>query len=187
MSEASQQGRKLGIGAVSAVALFVVLSTGIAGFVEAGLVEDGGWKRAAGQVLAPWIAAAILCALTVSIHAVVCRAVFIQYLDCVFSRRRLIIAMLVLLLAHAAEVQIFGLGIYAYSHLMNETLGGQAEGRLLDYLYFSYVTYTSLGLGDIYPENSLRLLVGLEALTGLLMIGWSASMTVVVFRREWFS
>ena len=32
------------------------------------------------------------------------------------------------------------------------------------------MTYTSLGLGDIFPLGRLRMVVGVEALTGLLMI-----------------
>jgi potassium channel LctB len=39
------------------------------------------------------------------------------------------------------------------------------------------VSYTSLGLGDVYPGGSLRLITGVEALNGLLMIARSGSFT----------
>ena len=43
-----------------------------------------------------------------------------------------------------------------------------------DCLYFSVVTYTSLGFGDQIPTSHARLIAGVEALNGLLLIGWSA-------------
>ena len=175
------------IAVASLLAALVVIGTGAAGHIQAGLSSPDDVLGTLGGVVAPWTAAVVLCAVTVAIHAFVARAVFIEYLDCNLSRRRLVVGMLALVLAHAAEIHIFGLGLYAYASAMDESLGGLAEERLIDYLYFSYVSYTSLGLGDIYPEGSLRLIVGIEALTGLLMIGWSASMTVVLFRREWFT
>ena len=178
--------RPPGIALVAGFAVVVVIGTGLTGYVEAGL-NGGGTLGTLAGVLTPWTAAAVLAAITVTIHAFACRAVFIDYLDHSLSHGRLITGMLVLLLAHAAEIQIFGIGLYGYAQLMEETLGGVSQERLIDYLYFSYASYTSLGLGDIYPEGSLRLIVGIEALTGLLMIGWTASMTVVLFRREWLS
>lgn len=53
------------------------------------------------------------------------------------------------------------------------------------FLYFSGETYTTLGLGDIYPTGSLRLVTGIEALTGLLMRSWTGSFTYLEMRRYW--
>ena len=36
----------------------------------------------------------------------------------------------------------------------------------MDYFYFSLINVTTLGLGDIYPTEHLRVLAGVEALTG---------------------
>jgi hypothetical protein len=47
------------------------------------------------------------------------------------------------------------------------------------------VTYTSLGFGDVYPIESMRLISGVEALTGLLMIAWSASFTYLAMEQFW--
>jgi voltage-gated potassium channel Kch len=42
-------------------------------------------------------------------------------------------------------------------------------------LYFSAVTYTTTGYGDVVLPSQWRLVGGVEALTGLLMCGWSAA------------
>jgi len=40
-------------------------------------------------------------------------------------------------------------------------------------LYFSAVTYTTTGYGDLVLPKDLRLIGAVEALTGILMCGWS--------------
>jgi ion channel len=40
-------------------------------------------------------------------------------------------------------------------------------------LYFSAVTYTTTGYGDLVLPAAWRLVGGVEALTGILMCGWS--------------
>jgi hypothetical protein len=40
-------------------------------------------------------------------------------------------------------------------------------------LYFSAVTYTTTGYGDLVLPKEWRLVGGVEALTGILMCGWS--------------
>jgi hypothetical protein len=42
-------------------------------------------------------------------------------------------------------------------------------------LYFSAVTYTTTGYGDLVLPAEWRLVGGVEALTGILMCGWSAA------------
>jgi len=54
-----------------------------------------------------------------------------------------------------------------------------------EYVYFSTVSYTSLGLGDIYPTGGLRLVTGAEALLGLLLIAWSASFAYLSMVDLW--
>lgn len=57
--------------------------------------------------------------------------------------------------------------------------------HLLDYLHFSAVMYTSLGVGDIVPTGHLRFLARVEALNGLLLITWSAFFLFVRMNRQW--
>jgi len=48
-----------------------------------------------------------------------------------------------------------------------------AMADLQSALYFSAVTYTTTGYGDLVLPEEWRLVGGIEALTGILMCGWS--------------
>jgi hypothetical protein len=50
-------------------------------------------------------------------------------------------------------------------------------------LYFSAVTYTTTGYGDLTLPREWRLLGGVEALTGILMCGWSTGFFFAVASR----
>jgi voltage-gated potassium channel Kch len=47
-------------------------------------------------------------------------------------------------------------------------------------LYFSAVTYTTTGYGDVVLPTEWRLVGAVEALTGILMCGWSSGFWFVV-------
>lgn len=49
--------------------------------------------------------------------------------------------------------------------------------------YFSAVTYTTTGYGDIVLPEAWRLVGGIEALTGLLMCGWSTGFFFAIVSR----
>jgi hypothetical protein len=101
-------------------------------------------------------------------------------------RRRLLILMFALLALHIAEVWLFGIG---YSLLVGEQgasrLLGWQSGGLLEFVYFSAVVYTTLGLGDLIPQGAIRFMTGTESLTGFLLITWSASFTFLEMERLW--
>ncbi len=50
-------------------------------------------------------------------------------------------------------------------------------------LYFSAVTYTTTGYGDLVLPQDWRLVGGIEALTGILMCGWSTGFLFAVVSR----
>lgn len=50
-------------------------------------------------------------------------------------------------------------------------------------LYFSTVTFSTLGYGDIVPEPGWRLLAGLEGVDGFLLIGWSTAYLIAASTR----
>lgn len=50
-------------------------------------------------------------------------------------------------------------------------------------VYFSAITYTTTGYGDLVLPREWRLLGGIEALTGILMCGWSIGFFVAVANR----
>lgn len=102
------------------------------------------------------------------------------------TRSKLMVVICTAFLVHAVEVFLFALGYYVFaSHGGLGTLSGAFNGTLEACMYFSAETYTSLGYGDVVPSGSLRLLAGMEALNGLLLIGWSASYTYIAMERFW--
>lgn len=52
-------------------------------------------------------------------------------------------------------------------------------------VYFSFVTFTTLGYGDITLTEGSRLLSGIEALNGIILVGWSTAMIFSVVQRIW--
>jgi hypothetical protein len=62
---------------------------------------------------------------------------------------------------------------WVWAHLY---LAVGALGSLEEAVYFSTVTFTTLGFGDITLDKTWRLLSSFEAANGLLMFGWSAAL-----------
>jgi len=90
------------------------------------------------------------------------------------------------LIAHAIEIWIFAFGYFLMSNFLGwGSLLGSSNGSLLDCGYFSFTTYTTIGFGDIVPNGSLRYLAGIEALTGLVLITWTASFLYIEMQRFW--
>jgi hypothetical protein len=50
-------------------------------------------------------------------------------------------------------------------------------------LYFSAITYTTTGYGDLVLPEEWRLVGGVEALTGILMCGWSTGFFFAIATR----
>jgi hypothetical protein len=50
-------------------------------------------------------------------------------------------------------------------------------------LYFSTVTFSTLGYGDVVLDNSWRLLGSFEAANGLFLFGWSTALVFAVIQR----
>jgi hypothetical protein len=101
-------------------------------------------------------------------------------------RFRVLGGLYVIILAHIVEIWLFALGYYFMVHVGGfGELSGNVTHGLLDNCYFSFTTYTTLGYGDIQPSGYLRFLAGLESLTGLLMITWSASFMFLEMQKYW--
>ncbi|GJL55491.1 MAG: hypothetical protein NPIRA02_26230 [Nitrospirales bacterium] len=91
------------------------------------------------------------------------------------------------LLAHVIEVWVFGFG-YFYLTRFKEfdwLEGVVSQPTLEDCGYYSFVTYTTLGFGDLIPKGPIRFLTGMEALKGLLLITWTASFMYLQMQRFW--
>jgi hypothetical protein len=128
-----------------------------------------------------------LVALTVVIHYEMLRLLWVYIPRLQMKHRvRVIIGVFGTICAHIIEVWIFGLAFYlmiAYGDF--GALEGNFDGSLTDAVYFSFTNYTTLGYGDIEPGGQLRFLAGMEAITGLSLITWSASFMFMEMMKFW--
>lgn len=101
-------------------------------------------------------------------------------------RRRILLVMFSLFLLHVVDVWLFGVGYWLLESEANMSglLGSQVHG-LPDFVYYSAVIYTTLGLGDLIPTGAIRFMTGTEAMSGFLLITWSASFTFLEMERVW--
>ena len=53
-------------------------------------------------------------------------------------------------------------------------------------LYFSTVTFTTLGYGDIVLDPRWQLLAAFEAANGIIMFGWTTAIVIAVVQRVYF-
>jgi hypothetical protein len=51
--------------------------------------------------------------------------------------------------------------------------------------YFSFVAFTTLGLGDVTLKPPWRILSAMEAADGMLLFGWSTAFLFAVVQRVW--
>jgi len=130
-------------------------------------------------VVVAWVLPFIAAAGTVLMHHVAIRFVYAKVLErrgFNSAAHNMVQALLVLLGAHLSEMALFALGYVLLRAVAAEpVLSGAIGDGFADILYYSATTYTSLGLGDVFPAKPARLLTGIEALTGLIMIAWTAA------------
>jgi len=102
------------------------------------------------------------------------------------ARAKFLIVVFSTLLSHMAQIALYGLAMYL---LVNHGNAGRLEGpdgpALSSCMFFSAESYTSLGFGDIKPTGPIRLITGVEALNGLVMIGWTACYLFMEAERIW--
>ena len=101
-------------------------------------------------------------------------------------RFRILLGVFGALLAHAIEVWVFAIAYYlmAKDGRMGG-LEGNFDGSIWHCVYFSFTTFTTLGFGDIQPLGYIRYLTGIESLTGLVLITWTASFLFLEMQRNW--
>ena len=85
----------------------------------------------------------------------------------------LLMALVVVVFAHTAQVWIWAAVYIHYGALANWN----------DAIYFSLVTYTSLGYGDIVLGPGIRIFAAFASVTGLLGFGLSTALLVALFGR----
>lgn len=131
------------------------------------------------------LAAPLLSLLAVGVHyeALVFASAFVNRVAGP-ARVGVALGVVIALGAHMAEVLLYAV---AWMALIN---AGVVELSVplpspLDVVYFSGSVYTSLGFGDIVPLNGGHILVVSEAVTGLVLIAWTASFTFYEMRNHW--
>jgi len=115
--------------------------------------------------------------------------------DVLPARARIVSLIFGQLVLHVSEIWLFGLTYYVLAERngfgsiiakMAQSHSGPATSMsLIDFIYYSATVYSTLGFGDLIATGPLRLLTGVEAVTGLVLITWSASFTFLEMQRYW--
>ena len=122
--------------------------------------------------------ALLLIVLSSLIHYGALRAVSGRFAGRPAGVPQLLATVLVAFVAHFLVIWL-----YALTYMLMTTspelghLSGDFKGGAVEFLYYSAVSYTSLGLGDIWPHGHVRLITSMEAINGLFLIGWSVTFT----------
>lgn len=111
-------------------------------------------------------------------------------IDLLPHRARIAALIFGLMVLHVVEIWVFSLGYYwllqdaSYGAVV-PAMTRAVEMGFLDLVYFSTITYTTVGFGDFVPTGAIRFLAGTEALAGFILITWSASFTFLEMQRYW--
>ena len=101
-------------------------------------------------------------------------------------RRKVLYGIFGVVTLHIIEIWIFGLAVWAALLFANTgSVFGSDPVTLLDAVYLAAVTFTTVGFGDVAPIGPLRFLGGTTALTGFVLLTWSASFTFLEMERYW--
>jgi Ion channel len=127
-------------------------------------------------MLTEWILATAMAVFTASVHllflGILVRALRIR--ERLFRRLRIMPQLLLfagavgIVVIHALEIWFYAL-LYVYLH---------AFSQLEQALYFSIVTYSTLGYGDLLMPHEWRILGATEAPVGVIMLGWSTAFLI---------
>lgn len=106
------------------------------------------------------------------------------------QRIKVLYSILSVIALHVTEIWLFGATLWLL--LQWPDCGHIAPGvnvsdpfGFLDAIYLSATTFTTLGFGDLAPIGPIRFLSGTEALSGFVLITWSASFTYLEMERFW--
>jgi hypothetical protein len=169
-----------------------VLKTGLLGFgltagaasaveLEASLLEKAEVTSALllGQFALATVMILVCAVIHIMLTAIVIKGYHNKMLRCWMGRSTvnqvviIALAALITFVAMAMEILAWAI-LYLWLGALNS---------LEKALYFSTVSYTSLGYGDVTLESHYRVLGSFEALVGILMAGWSTALLVAVSQR----
>lgn len=129
---------------------------------------------------------AVTIILCVTIHLTVLRLMNDRVLPRFQRHSRVAVGIMVLIavFAHLVEIWVFSIAILVLGSWTNRAFAEELQLDGFDAFYYSAVSYTSLGAEPL-RESSLRMLTAIEALTGLILITWTASFVFIVMQRTW--
>ena len=136
----------------------------------------------------PLIIGTFMMGLTIAIHAVG-SAKWLAYLEARKSHwhqgigtrvlfNAIILTALVLLFLHMFEVIL-----WAVLYVLLQEWTGLSD--MSDAIYFSVITFTTVGYGDMTLNESARLLSGMEGMIGITVFGLTTATLFVVMQRVW--
>ena len=139
------------------------------------------------MVFAAALLSLFLVASTVMIHYETLRFTSSVMLEiCTKPRQRLLVMISGAFVAHLLEICLFAATYMLMDNHWNMgSIQGAHAGAWEDFFYFSAASYTTLGMGDIFPTGAMRAVVAIESLAGLVLIGWSTSFTYLSMREYW--
>jgi hypothetical protein len=90
------------------------------------------------------------------------------------------------LVLHVAQIWIFGSVLWLLLHWpATGALAGEEALGFFDHIYFSAICFTTVGFGEIWPTGGVRFLAATEALSGFILITWSAAFTYLEMEQFW--
>lgn len=102
------------------------------------------------------------------------------------GRRLMFFLVVSIFSSHAIAISIYGTVYWIMVHTFKaEPLIGIAHDNFFGYIYFSAATYSSLGIGDVFPRGTMQFITGIQVLNGLILIGWSVMVTYFSVQKLW--
>ena len=129
------------------------------------------------------IIAACMLVVTTAIHAggmVLVRQVFDWKKDRSINRltRIYLVSGIVVMMFLVSVLEVL---VWAITYLTLNAIEGFERA-----LYFSMVTFTTLGYGDVLLAEQWRLLGSFEAANGIIMFGWTTAIVIAAVQRIYF-
>ncbi len=104
----------------------------------------------------------------------------------VAPRQRIVYVVAGSLVSHIIQILIFALLLWLLSVAVNEEVFGIGiPVSFQQSLYVSFESYASLGSSSSLPFGPLRIFIGVEGLSGLVVIGWTSAFTYWCMTQYW--
>jgi uncharacterized sodium:solute symporter family permease YidK len=138
-------------------------------------------------MLVTWIFITALAAATIMIHLEglwLLRAMPRVFED--WPRLGVMTVVMMCLVMHVLEISLYSGGFMLADKVFGVgQFNDEPDLDTMAYFYYSAITYTAVGYGDILPSGDIRLLAVAESLNGLMLIGWSGAFTFIAMQKLW--